>query len=186
MGRHRRKVALAARSTVVKAAAAMGVATALAAGINSAANGPTHAQAAADPSGEPVHLAGSSLPESGGPTASQSQQQSAPTGFATQSAGTPKLIQQVASTAAAHTVDALAHTAPAAAPSPSASQPASPSQPAQPSDPSGGSTAPGSAPTSPQTPPPSQGTGGSGHHQGGGLLGGVVGTVGGVVDGLLG
>lgn len=184
MGRHRRsKVVLGARSTVVKAAAAMGVATALAVGINSAANGPTNALATADPNGDPVNLAGSSLPETGHSATTQTQQQqSGPTGFATESAGQPKLIQQISASQTTHRVTtALDQQTPAALPSPSASQPSTPSQP---SDPGTASTAPSSAPTTPQTPPPSQG--GSGHHQGGGLLGGVVGTVGGVVDGLLG
>lgn len=183
MGRHRRvKVVLGARSTVVKAAAAMGVATALAAGINSAANGPVATQATADTNDGPVaHLAGSTAPETGHSSTAQ-KQESVPTGFATESAGQPKLIQQ-AWPSPARTTDTSAP-----APAPSASQPASQTPgSSQPSAPGAGSSTPGSGSTSTQAPAPTQNPGGAqGGQQGGGLLGTVVGTVGGVVGGLLG
>ncbi len=185
MGRHRRaKVVLGARSTAVKAAAAMGVATALAVGINSAASGPSVTQATADTSGDPVaNLADHSASGTGHSSTTQTRE-SVPTGFATESAGTPKLIRQ---TPVQHTAASTGnvHQISQSAPAPSASQPA-----AQPTQPSGSASAPsgsGSGSAS-SAPAPAQGTGSTGGQQGqgGGLLGTVVGTVGGVVGGLLG
>ncbi|MDI5966229.1 hypothetical protein POF50_006410 [Streptomyces sp. SL13] len=191
MGRHRRaKLALGARSTVVKAAAAMGVATALAAGINSAANGPVGTQAAADTTGDPVNLAGNSSSEGGHHTATTSGHESVPTGFATESAGQPKLIQPASDvhavkSTAAHTAQTATQTAPGTtatqAPAPVTSTAPTP-PPTAPSD-------PGSAPPpASSAPAPAQGGSSGSGSTGpvGSLLGGVVGTVGGVVDGLLG
>ncbi len=193
MGRHRRaKVVLGARSTVVKAAAAMGVATALAVGVNSAAHGPTGTQAAADTTGDPVaHVGDHSAPDTGHTATSKTTHQSVPTGFATESAGTPKLIQQTAAKHAAAGGSATAQQRQAqSVPAPQASQPAQ-----QPSSPSGSASAPSGSDSASSAPAPSQSsgttTGGQQGQQGrqgqdGGLLGTVVGTVGGVVGGLLG
>lgn len=197
MGRHRRsKLALGARSTVVKAAAAMGVATALAAGINSAANGPIGTQAAADTTGDPVNLAGNSAPDTGHHTGgTTATHESVPTGFATESATAPKLIQPASDihqntpgSAAVHAVQQ------ATTPSSTATEAPVPSASTAPSAPSTAPSTPAQPPAS-QAPAPAQGgsTGGDGSTSGGtqshpvgSLLGGVVGTVGGVVDGLLG
>lgn len=189
MGRHRRsKVVLGARSTVVKAAAAMGVATALAAGINSAANGPSGTQATADTTGDPVNFAGDTPDSSvGHNTTGASHQESSPTGFATQSAGMPKLIQQVSLKHTDQPVKALTQAQSADTPAPVSSPVAAqPSTPPPAGGSSTGATPPSSQPTTPQAPPQQGGTGSTGHQGGGGLLGGVIGTVGGVVDGLLG
>ncbi|MCQ4081829.1 hypothetical protein NGB36_14735 [Streptomyces sp. RB6PN25] len=181
MGRHRQAGgARRARSTVVKATAAFGMAAALAVGVKSVADGPVGAQAMSNPDGKPVKdLAAGPVADPTTSAATQQPRHLTPTDMATEPAAAPtptqlstaiRTQQVTPSYSAAAQQTASAATMPTvSAPTPSATSSSSRATPA----PATSSAAP--APASR-----------SGAQQGTGLLGGVVSGVGGLVNGLLG
>lgn len=187
MSRHRRQRVIGrARSTVIKTAAAMGVATAIAAGAHSVADSPVQAQASSEPRDETLETSEDQL-ATAQDTAHAQTPADGPSDLATDAARAPQAIQ-----AASHHVvvgragagHAQQHASGAVAQAPSTGHTA-PSAPASTDTPGTPAPSQSSSSQSPSSPPPPASSGDSQSDQGG-LLTGVVDGVGGVLGGLLG
>lgn len=199
MNKHRRPHVIGrARTTVIKTAAAMGVATAIAAGAHSAvSDSPVHAQATSEPRDQVLEMKDSQLGQAT-PAPHKHAPSHKPSALATDSARDPQAVgapggtehgagsaqtqtQPDARPSAAPVQHASRTIAPAPASTPSAQSPTP--APSQPPTAEQQSPAPDQQPS---TPPSSSSNGGSQSSGQGGLVSGVVNGVGGLLGGLLG